>query len=177
MLQSLSVNKFMTFYFFFGIKNCLLVDNIKLPGLLPSRYWWPQRRSSLSSKLSWRQETLGMRLRMKWLIWKYLNSETFLLQASCKVASFPLVLDLMHEYYVISFPDAFPFLIWRSFCFVAHFHISTSQNLPGNGIGILFFTLRTHENNGKLKLSSKNKTHIYSLLVTFDVHVCSNWKK
>ena len=40
-----------------------------------------------------------------------LNSETFFSQASCKVASFPLVLDLMYECYVISFPDTFHFLI------------------------------------------------------------------
>ena len=40
-----------------------------------------------------------------------LNSETFFLQASCKVESFPLVSDLMHESYEISFPDVFHFLI------------------------------------------------------------------
>ena len=39
------------------------------------------------------------------------NLETFLSQASCKVASFPLVLDLMYECYVISFPDVFHVLI------------------------------------------------------------------
>ena len=38
-----------------------------------------------------------------------------------------------------------------------------------NGIGIPFLTPETRENNEKLKLSSTNKTHIYSLLVTFDV--------
>ena len=36
------------------------------------------------------------------------NSEIFF-SASCKVASFPLVLGLIHEFYVISFPDAFQF--------------------------------------------------------------------
>ena len=40
-----------------------------------------------------------------------LNSETFFSQASCKVASFPLVLNLMQEYYVASFPDVFHFFI------------------------------------------------------------------
>ena len=54
-------------------------------------------------------------------------------------------------------------------------HISI-QKLQGNGIGILFFTLRTRENNEKLKLSSTNKTRFF-LLVTFDVDVCSNQKK
>ena len=39
-----------------------------------------------------------------------LNLKTFS-QAFCKVASFPLVLDLMHECCVISFPDVFHFLI------------------------------------------------------------------
>ena len=34
---------------------------------------------------------------------------------------------------------------------------------------MLFLTLRRGENNEKLKLSSTNKTHVYSLLVTFDV--------
>ena len=53
------------------------------------------------------------------------------LQAFCKVASFPLVLDLIRECYVISFPDVFHFLILSS-CFVAYFHISTSQKLRGN---------------------------------------------
>ena len=45
----------------------------------------------------------------------------------------------------------------------------SSQKLRGNGIGIPFLTPRTRENNEKLKLSTTNKTHIYSLLVTFDV--------
>ena len=98
-----------------------------------------------------------------------LNSETFFSQAYCKVASFPLVLDLIHKCYVISFSDVFHFLICRSTCFVPYFHILTSQNLRGNGTGMLFLTLRTRENNEKLKLSSTNKTHYYSLLVTFDV--------
>ena len=40
-----------------------------------------------------------------------LSSETFFSQASCKYASFFLVLDLMHEYYVISFPNVVHFLI------------------------------------------------------------------
>ena len=35
------------------------------------------------------------------------NLETFFSQASCKYASFSLVLDLMHECYVISFQDVF----------------------------------------------------------------------
>ena len=98
-----------------------------------------------------------------------LNSQTFFSQTFCKVASFPLVLNLMYECYVISFPDAFHFLIWRSTCFVAYFHISASQKLRGNKIGIRFLTLRTRENNEKLKLLSTNKTHFYSLLVIFDV--------
>ena len=84
----------------------------------------------------------------------------------------------MHECYVISFPDAFHgFLTWRSSYFVMHFHISYSQKLRGNRIGILFFTLRTRENNEKLKLLSTDKTYVYSLLVTFYVHVCINQKK
>ena len=98
-----------------------------------------------------------------------LNSQTFLAQAFCKVAIFPLVLDLMHECYVISFPDVFHFLIWRSTCFFEYFGILTSQKLQGNEIGIQFLTLRTGENNEKLKLLSTIKTHFYSLLVTFDV--------
>ena len=98
-----------------------------------------------------------------------LNSEIFFSQASCKVARFPLVLDLMHKCYLISFPDVFHFLICRSTCLVPYFHILTSQKLRGNGIGILISILRTRENNEKLKLSSTNKTHVYSLLVTFDV--------
>ena len=98
-----------------------------------------------------------------------LNSETFFSQAYCKVASFPLVLDLIHKCYVISFLDVFHYLIYRSTCFVAYFHILTRQNLQGNGIGILLLTLRTRENNEKLKLSSTNKTHVSSLSVTFDV--------
>ena len=40
-----------------------------------------------------------------------LNLETFFSQATCKVASFSLILDLMHECYVISFPNVFYFLI------------------------------------------------------------------
>ena len=98
-----------------------------------------------------------------------LNSETFFSQASCKVASFPLVLDLMHKCCVISFSDVFHFLICRNTCFVAYSHILASQNLRENGIGILFLTLSTRENNEKFKLSSTTKTHVYSLLVTFDV--------
>ena len=47
-------------------------------------------------------------------------------------------------------------------------HIN-SQKLRGDGIGIPFLTLGTRENNEKLKLSSTNKTHVYSLLVTFDM--------
>ena len=39
-----------------------------------------------------------------------LNSETFFSQATCKVASFPLVLDLMQQCYIVSFPDVFHFL-------------------------------------------------------------------
>ena len=42
-----------------------------------------------------------------------LNSQTFFSQAFSKVASFTLVLDLMHECYVILFPDIFNFLIWN----------------------------------------------------------------
>ena len=105
-----------------------------------------------------------------------LNPETFFLPASCKVTSFPLVLHLMHECYGISYTDVFYFLIWRWSCFVVHFHIS-SHKLQGNGIVILFFTLRTRKNQENLKLPSTKKTHVYSLLVTFDVHVCSNRKK
>ena len=47
-------------------------------------------------------------------------------------------------------------------------HIN-SQKHRGSGIGIPFLTLKTRQNNEKLKLSSTNKTHVYSLLVTFDV--------
>ena len=47
-------------------------------------------------------------------------------------------------------------------------HIN-SQKLKGNEIGIPFLTPRKRENNKKLKLSSTNKTHAYSLLVTCDV--------
>ena len=90
-----------------------------------------------------------------------LNSETFFSQASCKVASFPLVLHLMHKCYVISFTEVFHFLIRRSTCFVAYFHILTSQKFRGNGIDILFLTLRTRENNEKLKLSFTNKTRLF----------------
>ena len=39
------------------------------------------------------------------------NLETFFSQASCKVASFPLVLDLLLECYVMSFSDVFHFSI------------------------------------------------------------------
>ena len=98
-----------------------------------------------------------------------LNSQTFFLQASCNVTSFPPVLDLMHKCYVISFADVFHFFIWQSTSFVAYFHISTSQKLRGNEIGILFLTLRTLENNEELKLSFTNKTHVYSFLVIYDV--------
>ena len=91
-----------------------------------------------------------------------LNLQTFFSQAFCKVASFPLALDLMHECCVISFPDVFHSLIWRSNCIVAYLHISTSQKLRGNKIGIQSLTLRTSENNGKLKLLFVNKTHFYS---------------
>ena len=71
-----------------------------------------------------------------------------------------LILDLMQECYVILFPDVFQFFIWRHSCFVVHFHI-TSQKRQGNEIGILLFTLRTRENNEKLKLSSTNKTRFF----------------
>ena len=47
-------------------------------------------------------------------------------------------------------------------------HIN-SQKVPGNWIGIPFLTRRTRQNNEKLKLLSTNKTHVYSLLATFDV--------
>ena len=47
-------------------------------------------------------------------------------------------------------------------------HIN-NQTLQGNGIGIPILTPRTRENNEKLNLISTNKTHVYSLLVTFDV--------
>ena len=107
------------------------------------------------------------------------NSGTFFSQASCRVASFPLVLDLMHECYVISFPDIFHFLIWRSSCFVAYFHMSTSHKLWGDEIGILFLNLGRRENSDKLQLVSTNKTDVYSLLVTFDVlwlHVATKKK-
>ena len=87
-----------------------------------------------------------------------LNSQTFFSQAFCKVASFPLVLDLMHECYVISLPDVFHFLIWRNTCFAAYFHILTSQKPRGNETGIQFLTLRTRENNEKLKHLPTNKT-------------------
>ena len=40
-----------------------------------------------------------------------LNSETFFSQATCEVASFPLVLDLMQQCYIVSFPDVIHFFI------------------------------------------------------------------
>ena len=95
-----------------------------------------------------------------------LNSKTLVFS---NVASFSLVLDLMHEWYVISFVDVFHFLIWESACFVAYFHISVSQKLRDNKIGMPFLTLRPCEIDEKLKLWSTNKTHVYFLLVTFDV--------
>ena len=98
-----------------------------------------------------------------------LNSQNSFSQDSCKVTSFSLVLDLIHECYVILFSGNFYFLNWKSTYFVAYFYISTSQKLRGNEIGILFLTLKARENNEKLKLSSTNKTHVYSLLVNFDV--------
>ena len=104
-----------------------------------------------------------------------LNSETFFSQASCSVASFPLLLDLMRGCYVISFQDVFHFLIWRSTCFFAYFHISTSQKLRGNEIGILFLNIRRHEKNEKLQLSSTNKTHFGNFW--YSMIVCSNRKK
>ena len=39
----------------------------------------------------------------------------------------------------------------------------------GNDVSKLFLTLRRHENNEKLKMSSTIKTRAHSLLVTFDV--------
>ena len=120
----------------------------------------------MSSKLSWRQETLGMRLRMKWLIQKLwirkpffrkllVNMQVFLIKYArmlCNLVSRCFSLFDMKKYL---------------FCRVLP-HIN-SQKLRGNGIGIPFLTPRTRENNEKLKLSSTNKTHVYSLLVTFDV--------
>ena len=88
------------------------------------------------------------------------SSEIFFSPASCKVASFPLVLDLMYECYVISFPDVFQFFYMKTFLFCCALHIS-SQKHQGNGIGILFFTLRTRENNVKLKLRSTNKVRFF----------------
>ena len=91
-----------------------------------------------------------------------LNSETLLLQAFRKFASFLLVLDLMYELYVTSFLEIFHFLIWRGTCFDAYFHNFSD-------VSKLFLALRRHENNEKLKLSSTIKTRAHSLLVTFDV--------
>ena len=138
------------------------------PGILPSRWCLPQRRPSLSSKLLWRQKTLD-EIENEVTNSETLDSETFFSQASCKVASFPLVLNLMHKCYVIWFLDVFHFLICRSSFLVTYFHILTSKKLLGNGIGILLLTLTMRENNEKLKLSSTNKTHVCSLLVTLDV--------
>ena len=44
-----------------------------------------------------------------------------------------------------------------------------SQKLRWNRISIPLLTPRQRQNNEKLKLSSPNKTHVYFLLVTFDV--------
>ena len=115
-----------------------------------------------------------MRLRMREIIQK-LEFRNLFLPASCKVASFPLVLDLMHVYYVILFPDVFQFFIWRHSGFVVHFHIS-SQQLQGKGISVLFFTLRKRENNEKLKLSSTNKTRFF-FVSNFWCGVCSSNQK
>ena len=99
-----------------------------------------------------------------------LTSEIFFSQAFYKVASFTLVLDLMHECYIILFPDIFHFLICRSTYFVYYFHLSTSKKLNGNEIGIPSLTLRTREKkNEKVKRSPTNKTHLHFLLVIFDV--------
>ena len=77
------------------------------------------------------------------------------------------ILNWMHKCCVTSFADVFHFLLCRSTCFVAYFHISASEKLRGNEIGILYLT--ECKNNDKLKLSSANKKHVYSLLLTFDV--------
>ena len=69
-----------------------------------------------------------------------LNSETFFSQGFCKVPSFPLVLDLIHKCYVISFPDVFHFLI-RSSCFAMYFHISTTVFSLLNALGVYIFFL------------------------------------
>ena len=130
------------------------------PGPLPPRKCWPQRSPSLSSSPILKTRNLGMRLRTRRLIQK-LEFRNLFLPASCKAASFPLVLDLMRECYVISFPYFFfHFLIWKRSCFVVRFHIS-SQKHQGNEISILFFTLRTRENSEKLKLLSTTKTRFF----------------
>ena len=95
--------------------------------------------------------------------WETFNSETFFSQASCKIASFPLVWYLIHECYAIPFPDFFRFFHWRRPCFFVYFHILTSQKRRRNEIGILFSNLRRCENSEKLHLLSTNKIHVYTL--------------
>ena len=115
-----------------------------------------------------------MRLRMRWLIQK-LEFRNLFSPASCKVASFPMVLDLMHECYVISFTDVFHFLIWRRSCFVVHFHIS-SQKLQGKGLAYCFLPLEPVKITRNWNFYPKTK-HVFSLLVTFDGDIWSNRKK
>ena len=129
---------------------------------------WCPRISSLFNSVNHKRD-LGYEIENEVTNSETLNSQNSFSQASCKIASFPLILDLIHECYVILFPDNFHFLIWKSTYFVTYFYISTSKKLRGNEIGILFLTLKTRENNEKLKLLSTNKTHVYSLLVIFDV--------
>ena len=87
--------------------NCLSDDNFMFQGLLPCQHRWKRRTPSLPSKLSWRQETLEMRLS--------LHSEIFFPQGSCKDASF------------LPACKNFSNLFRKSTCFVAYVHISTSQ--------------------------------------------------
>ena len=44
-----------------------------------------------------------------------------------------------------------------------------AKKLRGNEIDMRLTTLRTRKNKEKLKLSSTNKTHVYSFIVTFDM--------
>ena len=66
------------------------------------------------------------------------SSEIFFSPTSCKVASFPLVLDLMYECSVISFPDVFQILDNDILVFSC---TSTylAKNFKGTGLATVFY--------------------------------------
>ena len=76
-------------------------------------------------------------------------------------------MDLRHECYIISRPEFLHFLIRRSACFVAYFHIWTSKSLCE----------QDWHNNEKLKLLSLNKTRVHSCNFKCANNVCNNWIK